>query len=90
MDMQIYFPYILQIFFFILMQYLSISQGAIVVGGFFSLGGLAPNYICNDDVMLMLISLFDMNLLLKIALFIIVAHSRGSWYFFSIFHYFLP
>uniref|UniRef100_A0A915AC84 Major facilitator superfamily (MFS) profile domain-containing protein n=1 Tax=Parascaris univalens TaxID=6257 RepID=A0A915AC84_PARUN len=38
-----------QIFFFILMQYLSISQGAIVVGGFFSLGGLAPNYICNDE-----------------------------------------
>ncbi|KHN76525.1 Uncharacterized protein F23F12.3 [Toxocara canis] len=38
-----------QLFFFVLVQYLSVSQGAIAVGGFFSLGGLPPCYICTDD-----------------------------------------
>ncbi|VDM40486.1 unnamed protein product [Toxocara canis] len=38
-----------RLFFFVLVQYLSVSQGAIAVGGFFSLGGLPPCYICTDD-----------------------------------------
>ncbi|VDD89357.1 unnamed protein product [Enterobius vermicularis] len=38
-----------QLFFFITVQYLCLPQAAHFVVNFFSLGGLAPNYICNDN-----------------------------------------
>uniref|UniRef100_A0A0N5AXE1 MFS domain-containing protein n=1 Tax=Syphacia muris TaxID=451379 RepID=A0A0N5AXE1_9BILA len=37
-----------QLFFFVTIQYLCLSQAAHFIANFYSLGGVAPNYICND------------------------------------------